>query len=56
LILVQGAGWTFTKSELLDSLWPGTVVEESNLSQTIFLLRKALGENDQTWGFSGTNE
>jgi DNA-binding winged helix-turn-helix (wHTH) protein/Tol biopolymer transport system component len=45
LILVQGAGRTFTKSELLESLWPGAVVEESNLSQTIFLLRKALGEN-----------
>lgn len=45
LILVQGAGRTFTKSELLNSLWPGAVVEESNLSQTIFLLRKALGEN-----------
>jgi DNA-binding winged helix-turn-helix (wHTH) protein len=47
LILVQGAGRTFTKSELLESLWPGAVVEESNLSQTIFLLRKALGENGE---------
>ncbi len=45
LLLVQRAGHTFTKSELLESLWPGTLVEESNLSQTIFLLRKALGEN-----------
>ena len=45
LILVQGAGRTFEKSELLESLWPGMAVEESNLSQTIFLLRKALGEN-----------
>jgi Tol biopolymer transport system component/DNA-binding winged helix-turn-helix (wHTH) protein len=45
LILVQGAGRTFTKSELLESLWPGTAVEESSLSQTVFLLRKALGEN-----------
>jgi Tol biopolymer transport system component/DNA-binding winged helix-turn-helix (wHTH) protein len=45
LILVQGAGRTFTKSELLESLWPETAVEESSLSQTVFLLRKALGEN-----------
>src|SRR3974390_1308766 len=45
LILVRGAGRTFTKSELLDSLWPDTVVEESNLSQTIFMLRKALAGN-----------
>jgi DNA-binding winged helix-turn-helix (wHTH) protein len=45
LILVRGAGRTFNKSELLESLWAGSTVEESNLSQTIFLLRKALGEN-----------
>lgn len=45
LILVRGAGRTFTKSELLATLWPDTVVEESNLSQTVFLLRKALAEN-----------
>ena len=45
LVLVRGAGKTFPKSELMEALWPGTVVEESNLSQTIFLLRKALGEN-----------
>ena len=50
-ILVQGAGRTFTKSELIESLWPGTEVEESNLSQTIFLLRKALGENGDGAGY-----
>src|SRR5215469_3300886 len=47
LILVQSAGRTFTKSELLESPWPGTAVEESSLSQTVFLLRKALGENGE---------
>jgi len=31
------------KGELLAKLWPGVVVEESNLAQNIFLLRKALG-------------
>jgi eukaryotic-like serine/threonine-protein kinase len=45
LILVQGAGRTFTKSELLAALWPGTAVEENNLAQTIFMLRKALEVN-----------
>jgi len=45
LLLVQGAGRTFEKSELLESLWPGAAIEEGNLSQTIFLLRKALDEN-----------
>jgi DNA-binding winged helix-turn-helix (wHTH) protein/tetratricopeptide (TPR) repeat protein len=45
LILVQRAGRTLTKTELLEYLWPGRVVEENNLSQTIFQLRKALAEN-----------
>jgi len=31
-----------TKDELIESLWPDSSVEESNLSQHIFLLRKAL--------------
>ncbi len=51
LILVEGAGRTFTKAELMESLWPGAVVEESNLSQTIFLLRKALGGNGDGSGY-----
>jgi len=29
---------------LMKTLWPDTFVEESNLSQHIFQLRKALGE------------
>ena len=33
-----------SREELLAKLWPGVVVEESNLTQNIFLLRKALGE------------
>ena len=41
---MQEAGRTFTKTELLESLWPGRIVEENNLSQTIFQLRKALAE------------
>jgi DNA-binding winged helix-turn-helix (wHTH) protein/tetratricopeptide (TPR) repeat protein len=47
LILLRGAGRTLTKSELMESLWPTRAVEESNLSQTIFLLRKALAENSE---------
>src|SRR6266849_2189241 len=42
LILVQAAGRTFSKSEVLASLWPDTVVEESNVTQTIFMLRQVL--------------
>lgn len=33
------------KDELMDSLWPGQFVEEGNLTQHIFLLRKALSRH-----------
>jgi DNA-binding winged helix-turn-helix (wHTH) protein len=28
------------------SVWPDTFVEEGNLTQTIFILRKALGDSE----------
>ena len=37
-----------TKEELLTALWPNSFVEESNLSQHVFLLRKALASNGQS--------
>ncbi|MBX7054702.1 MAG: winged helix-turn-helix domain-containing protein [Pyrinomonadaceae bacterium] len=42
--LVCSKGRLLTKEELLDRVWAGSIVEEGNLSQTIFVLRKALGE------------
>ncbi len=36
-----------TKEELMAALWPDSFVEESNLAQHVFLLRKALAENGQ---------
>lgn len=36
-----------TKEDLLAGLWPNAFVEESNLSQHVFLLRKALGNVGQ---------
>src|ERR1700730_17568087 len=51
LALVRGAGRTLTKSELMAALWPDTVVDESNLTQTIFLLRKALGNGADESGY-----
>jgi DNA-binding winged helix-turn-helix (wHTH) protein/TolB-like protein len=44
LLLVQNAGRIVTKDELMKVVWPDTIVEESNLTQTIFMVRKALGE------------
>lgn len=44
ITLVCSNGRLLTKEELLDRVWAGSIVEEGNLSQTIFVLRKALGE------------
>lgn len=43
-VLVENAGRLVTKQELLDSVWPGTIVEENNLNHNVSVLRKALGE------------
>lgn len=42
--LVAQAGRTVDKDALMREVWPDTVVEEANLTQQIFLIRKALGE------------
>ncbi|HMT07838.1 MAG TPA: winged helix-turn-helix domain-containing protein [Pyrinomonadaceae bacterium] len=40
--LVANAGRTVSKDEIFESVWENSAVEESNLSQTIFVLRKTL--------------
>jgi len=45
LALVQKSGEIVEKDELMQELWPDTIVEESNLTQNVFTLRKALGES-----------
>lgn len=42
LVLVENRGRFLDKDELLSRLWPETVVEESNLTQNVYLLRKVL--------------
>ena len=44
VLLVQHAGRLLEKEELMNRLWPDTAVEEANLTQNIFEVRKALGE------------
>ncbi|HKQ53251.1 MAG TPA: winged helix-turn-helix domain-containing protein [Pyrinomonadaceae bacterium] len=44
LVLVRSGGRVLKKNELMEAIWPDTFVEESNLAQHIFLLRKVLGE------------
>ena len=45
LLLVRNSGHLLEKDEFISTLWPDTVVEEGSLSNNIFVLRKALGEN-----------
>ena len=44
VVLVRRSREVVSKDELMKELWPDSFVEESNLSQNIFMLRKALGE------------
>jgi DNA-binding winged helix-turn-helix (wHTH) protein/tetratricopeptide (TPR) repeat protein len=44
LILVRRSREVVTKDDLIKGVWPDAFVEESNLSQNIFVLRKALGD------------
>jgi DNA-binding winged helix-turn-helix (wHTH) protein/TolB-like protein/Tfp pilus assembly protein PilF len=44
VVLVERSGHLVEKDELLKEVWRDQFVEESNLSQNIYLLRKALGD------------
>jgi DNA-binding winged helix-turn-helix (wHTH) protein/tetratricopeptide (TPR) repeat protein len=46
LYLVANAGRIVTKEELLQAVWPDSFVEDSNLTQHVFRLRKTLRAQD----------
>src|SRR6188474_1761653 len=52
--LVRSAGRLVEKDELLHRIWPETLVEEGNLSQQVFLLRKLLGEGPKEHRYIAT--
>jgi len=43
VVLVQNSGRLLPKRELLELIWPDSVVEENNLTQAICAIRKSLG-------------
>ena len=43
-LLVLHRSRIVTKDELLALVWPDTIVEEANLAQQIFMLRRLLGD------------
>jgi len=44
LVLVERRGEVVSKQVLMDAVWPESFVEEGNLTQNIFLLRRELGK------------
>ncbi|MDM7921598.1 MAG: winged helix-turn-helix domain-containing protein [Pyrinomonadaceae bacterium] len=44
-VLVESGGELVTYTELMEKVWPGTFVEESNLRQTVLTLRRVVGKN-----------
>jgi len=44
LVLVERSGQIAGKDELMGRVWPDSFVEESNLAQNIYTLRKVLGQ------------
>src|SRR5215472_7958227 len=52
--LVEAGGRVLTREQLLQQLWPDTVVEEGSLTSHISVLRRALGESPHGQGFIET--
>ena len=46
-MLVERAGHLVRKEELLQRLWPDSIVEEGNLAKHVSILRKALGDREE---------
>jgi len=45
LYLIENRGKVVEKDDLMQAVWPDTVVEENNLNQNISTLRRVLGES-----------
>src|ERR1700722_19032778 len=49
VFMAESGGRLISKRELMETLWNGTFVEEANISFQISSLRKALGQEANTW-------
>jgi len=47
LVLLRQRGEVVSKQELMERLWPDSFVEEGNLTQNIFVLRRELGKTPE---------
>src|SRR4030095_4738596 len=48
LVLVRNSGHVVEKDQLMKEVWPDEFVEEGNLAQHVFMLRKSLGETSES--------
>ena len=53
-LLVERHGHIVSKAEVMDTVWPDLFVEESNLTQNIYILRKVLGADKNVENFIET--
>ena len=54
LVLVENSGRVLGKDELIQKLWPDSFVEEGNLTQNIYVLRKALSDGPESEAYIET--
>lgn len=54
LLLVQRSKHLVEKSEIMQAIWPDSFVEEGNLSVTIHMLRKVLGDDSSEFKYIET--
>lgn len=54
LVLIENRGRVLEKDELIEKLWPDSFVEEGNLTQNIYVLRKALDTSSDSESYIET--
>ncbi len=54
VVLVEHSGHLVEKEQLLKTLWPDSFVEESNLTNNVWTLRKTLGEGQNSYRYIET--
>lgn len=54
LVLVRNKGHVVEKDVLMSEVWPDDIVEEGNLTQHVFMVRRALGDTTETPGYIET--
>ena len=53
-LLIHNRGRVVSRTDMIQTLWPDTFVEESNLTVTVSMLRQALGDNEHGTEFIET--